>query len=115
MAYNADERGIRQLEMYGFARRDASNSVAIANRVFETRLRPVHRRGEDGRQRMYGEGELGRSAYVKDGRLDMRAVLEGFRRAFTQAFGPLVDHFPEKDERELFLLFLKPIINGTGN
>ena len=29
--------------------------------------------------------------------------------------GPLVDRFKEKDGRELFLLYLKPIINGTGN
>jgi len=27
----------------------------------------------------------------------------------------LVDRFKEKDGRELFLLYLKPIINGTGN
>ena len=116
MAYNADERGIQQLEMYGFARRDASNSLVIDNRVFETRLYDLFIAEEKmAGSRMYGEGELGRSTYVKDGRLDMRAVLEGFRRAFTQVFGPLVDRFPEKDGRELFLLFLKPIINGTGN
>ena len=29
--------------------------------------------------------------------------------------GPLEDKFKEKDGRELFLLYLKPIINGTGN
>lgn len=30
-------------------------------------------------------------------------------------FGPLGDRFKEKDGREQFLLYLKPIINGTGN
>lgn len=29
--------------------------------------------------------------------------------------GPLENKFREKDGRELFLLYLKPIINGTGN
>ena len=29
--------------------------------------------------------------------------------------GPLKDRFKEKDGREQFLLYLKPIINGTGN
>ena len=33
----------------------------------------------------------------------------------TQACGPLVDRFTERDGREQFLLYLKPIINGTGN
>jgi hypothetical protein len=30
-------------------------------------------------------------------------------------FGPLQERFKEKDGREQFLLYLKPIINGTGN
>lgn len=51
------------------------------------------------------------------GRLDMRAVLEGFRRAYVEVFGPPEDgeRFCEDEGRKQFLLFLKPIINGTGN
>ena len=45
----------------------------------------------------------------------MRKVLERFIATYTQIFGPLEDRFKEKDGRELFLLYLKPIINGTGN
>lgn len=44
----------------------------------------------------------------------MTAVLNGFIRTYNQVFGPLEDRFKEKDGRELFLLYLKPIINGTG-
>ena len=45
----------------------------------------------------------------------MVAVLNGFIETYTQVFGPLTDKFKEKDGREYFLLYLKPIINGTGN
>ena len=45
----------------------------------------------------------------------MYAVLTGFIETYTQVFGPLEDKFKERDGREYFLLYLKPIINGTGN
>ena len=50
-------------------------------------------------------------------RLDMRAVLEGFRRTYTEVYGPIEEggRFRERDGRELFLMYLKTIINGTGN
>lgn len=107
---------IAQLEMYGFVTRRPSGEVTIANRIFETLLYDLFIledkiAGSD----VYEKGELGRSRFVRGGRLDMCEVLEGFRHAFTEVFGPLQDRFPEKDGRELFLLYLKPIINGTGN
>ena len=41
---------------------------------------------------------------------------EGIGNAgFAEVCGPLVDRFKEKNGREQFLLYLKPIINGTGN
>ena len=47
----------------------------------------------------------------------MRAVLEGFRRTYTEVYGPIEEggRFRERDGRELFLMYLKTIINGTGN
>lgn len=45
----------------------------------------------------------------------MKAVLNGFIKTYTKIFGPLEEQFKEKDGRELFLLYIKPIINGTGN
>ena len=35
--------------------------------------------------------------------------------AYKQVFGELEERFKEKDGREMFLLFVKPIINGVGN
>ena len=45
----------------------------------------------------------------------MRRIMERFIDTYTEVFGPMKDRFKEKDGRELFLLYLKPIINGTGN
>jgi hypothetical protein len=45
----------------------------------------------------------------------MRLILQGFMNTYTEVFRPLEEKFMEKDGREQFLLYLKPIINGTGN
>ena len=61
------------------------------------------------------EGQLERNKFVEDGKLNMRLILDSFIKTYTQVCGPLQDKFKEKDGREQFLLYVKPIINGTGN
>ena len=58
---------------------------------------------------------MAKNRFVTDGKLNMRMILEGFKDTYTEVFGPLKEKFKEKDGREQFLLYLKPIINGTGN
>ncbi len=116
LPYSTLQDDIAQLEMYGFVARGQGNQVTVANRIFETLLYDLFiledkLAGSD----VYEGGELGRSRFVRSGHLDMREILEGFRQTYTEVFGPLTERFPEKDGRELFLLYLKPIINGTGN
>ena len=114
-AFNPYQEEIAQLAMHGFVR-DNGGRLAVSNRVFETLLYNLFLSDEElAGSRLSDAGELGRNRFVRNGRLDMRAILEGFRRTYEQVFGPLVDRFPERDGRELFLLYLKPIINGTGN
>ena len=114
-AYSPDQEEMSQLVMYGFVKEDGGR-IRVANRLFETRLYNLFLSDEELRgSRLSSEGDLARSRFVQGGRLNMREVLEGFRRTYDQVFGPLVDRFPEKDGRELFLLYLKPVINGTGN
>ena len=45
----------------------------------------------------------------------MRLIMERFIETYTEVVGPLKERFKEKDGREQFLLYLKSIINGTGN
>ena len=53
--------------------------------------------------------------FLKDCKLNMPRILEQFKEIYIEVCGPLVDRFKEKDGREQFLLYLKPIINGAGN
>ena len=63
----------------------------------------------------YNSGELEKKRFIKDGKLDMPAIFLGFIKTYNQVVEKLVDRFKEEEGREFFLLYLKPIINGTGN
>ena len=115
LAWNAQQDAIVQLQMYGLIRND-HNTVRIANRIFETMLYNLFLSDEELKNNTFSkEGEYAKNQFVKNGRLDMRLILQRFIETYTQVCGPLKDRFKEKDGRELFLLYLKPIINGTGN
>lgn len=115
LSFNVDQPEIAQMQMYGFIQNE-NNAAKIANRIFETRLYNYFiSEGEFKESTFYKEGQLGANRFVKDGKLDMRLIMERFIATYEQVCGPLVDKFKEKDGREQFLLFLKPIINGTGN
>ncbi|MBE5870552.1 MAG: hypothetical protein E7294_04745 [Lachnospiraceae bacterium] len=115
IAYNAQQDEIVQMQMYGMIRND-HNTVRVANRIFETMLYNLFLFEEELKNNVFSRaGDLGRNRFVIDGRLQMRAILQGFIDTFTETFGPLEERFREKDGREYFLLYLKQIINGTGN
>ena len=113
--WNAQQDAIDQMQMYGLVRQDY-NTVKIANRIFETLLYNLFISDEELKSNVFfKEGQLAKNQFVEDGKLNMRRILERFIETYTEVCGPLVDKFKEKDGRELFLLYLKPIINGTGN
>ena len=114
-AYNAQQEYISQMHMYGFVYND-SGSLRISNRIFETLLYNLFLSDEELRNNaFYSEGSLEKNMFVSNGILNIPLVMERFIRTYTEIYGPLEDRFSEKDGRELFLLYLKPIINGTGN
>ncbi len=115
ITYNPDQEELVQLEAYGFIKNE-NNAVTISNRLFETRLYNLFLSEEEiDNNSFYKEGSLAKNIFVKDGVLDMPLILDHFIKTYTQVLGPLKDKFQEKDGRELFLLYIKPIINGTGN
>ena len=115
LTWNAQQDSIVQMQMYGLIRND-HNTVRIANRIFETMLYNLFLSDEELKSNVFSrEGELAKNQFVKDSKLDMCLILKRFIDTYTEICGPLVDRFKEKDGRELFLLYLKPIINGTGN
>lgn len=115
LAWNAQQDAIVQMQMYGLIRND-HNTVRIANRIFETMLYNLFLSDEELKANVFSrEGGLAKNMFIQDGKLNMRLILEKFIETYTQVFGPLEEKFKEKDGREQFLLYLKPIINGTGN
>ena len=115
LTWSPDNREIVQMEMYGLIQND-HNNVRIANRIFETRLYNLFLSEEELKNNVFSrEGELAKSIFIDDGKLNMRLIMEHFIKTYTEICGPLKERFKEKDGRELFLLYLKPIINGTGN
>ena len=104
-----------QLQMFGLIRNDRG-SVRVANRIFETMLYNLFLSEEELKRNVFSrEGDFAKNRFVSGGKLNMRLILEKFIETYIQVFGPLKDRFKEKDGREQFLLYLKPIINGTGN
>ena len=115
LAWNAQQNAIVQMQMYGLIRND-HNTVRIANRIFETMLYNLFLSDEELKNNIFArEGDLAKSQFISDGKLNMRLILDRFIVTYTQINGPLTDRFKEKDGREQFLLYLRPIINGTGN
>ena len=115
LPFNTDQDEIAQMYLYGFIRND-NGTARIDNRIFETRLYNYYLSDDELKNNIFTrEGQLAANQFVTDNKLNMVLIMERFINTYTQVFGPLEDKFKEKDGRELFLLYLRPIINGTGN
>ena len=112
--FNRDEKAINIGVMFGFLK-DMGGRVVVANRIFEMRLLNLFVTREAIRSEIYAKGEGDRNQFVRDGRLDMDAVMQKFVEYFSDIWSKNDEEFVEKYERKFFLLYLKPIINGTGN
>lgn len=100
--------------MFGFLK-EKENQVVVANRIFEMRMLNMFIAEEASDSGMFSFGESSKNQFVKDNRLDMERVLQKFVEHFTDVYGDNDEKFVETYGRKFFLLYLKPIINGTGN
>jgi hypothetical protein len=115
ISYNPDDSVIKLAMMYGFVK-EQEGSVVIANRIFETRLYNAILTAKKMQETsIYRAGEFDKNQFIENGRLNMERILEKFIQHFNDIYGNQPDKFKEDDGRKLFLLYLRPIINGTGN
>ena len=114
ITYNPDNPIIDMAAMFGFIRNENSR-LAVANRIFEVRIYNFFLSEEEVNSRIYIEGSIEKSRFIKEGRLNMRLVLERFVACWEELYRQEDEPFIEKNGRKFFLLFLRPIINGTGN
>ena len=100
--------------MFGFLK-DNQGQVAISNRIFEIWFYNLFIAEEAIRSSTYDAGERDKNQFVQNGRLDMDLVLMKFVQHFTESFGDSTESFVEENGRKLFLLYIRPLINGSGN
>lgn len=112
--YNPLNRAIETAEMLGFIR-NSGGSASISNRIFETVLYNYFLSEELVTSRVYDAGIQEKNQFIVDGHLNMRLVLERFAVHFNDLYSDQDETFLEEAGRRYFLLYLKPIINGTGN
>lgn len=115
IAYNVDNIAIQDARMFGFVK--VENSVVLlANRIFEMRLYNKFLLDfKEQNSEIYSESSRQKNQYVIDGYLNVRRVLEKFVETFDALYGNQNESFLEDTGRKYFMLFLQPIINGTGN
>lgn len=89
--------------------------ITVANRIFEMGLLDKFITEEASQSEAFRYGQQDREQFIKGTRLDMELVLERFVECFTDLYGDNDERFVEAYGRKLFLLYLKPIINGVGN
>ena len=113
--YNPDNIPSMDGEMYGFIRND-DGALAITNRIFETRLYNYFLSVTELKEsRISQAGANERAQFVEGGRLNMERLLRHYVSIFDDIYEGHADRFDEAEGRRRFLLFLRPVINGTGN
>lgn len=109
-----DEKYLQIGLMFNFLKNN-NGSVAIACRLMETRLYNMFI-GEEETTAIFSQGQIDKSQFIHDGRIDMRRLIERFSIHFNEIYRPgNDDKFVEDNGRKIFLTYLRPIINGVGN
>lgn len=100
--------------MFGFLKEEDAQ-VVVSNRIFEMEFLNMFIAEEAIQSDAFRYGQRDRNQFVQNARLNMELVLEKFVEHFADIYGDNDEKFIEEYGRKFFLLYLKPIINGTGN
>lgn len=114
VSFNYYDRDINIAAMFNFVKDDQGSAV-VSCRIFETWLYNLFISNDKGLS-IYQQGESDKNHFVHDGYIDMRHLLERFCIHFNEIYRPGHDDaFVENNGRQIFLTYLRPIINGVGN
>ncbi|MDE6606861.1 MAG: hypothetical protein K2K54_03785 [Lachnospiraceae bacterium] len=112
--YQVYDQSVDIGSMFGFIV-DKQGEAAVANRIFETQLYNyfiVEALKQNDRQR---ELIPEKSQFIENDSLNMDKVMRKFFEYYTSLIDKDDADFVENQGRKLFLMFLRPIINGIGN
>ena len=114
VSFNYYDRDINIAAMFNFVKDDQCSAV-VSCRIFETWLYNLFISNDKGLS-TYQQGESDKNHFVHDGYIDMRHLLERFCIHFNEIYRPGHDGaFVENNGRQIFITYLRPIINGVGN
>lgn len=99
---------------FGFLK-DDHGIVAVSNRIFETQLYNLFLSEMAINDAMYVAAVSDRNQFIVSGMLQMDLIMKKFYEHYEEIYSDNDQKFVEENGRKLFLLYLKPIINGTGN
>ncbi len=114
ITYNTDNYVIDIASMFGFVK-NVQGILTVSNRVFEIRLYNLFLSEEENENQMFLAGITEKNQFIQNGRLNMREILRKFVVHWEDLYNTMDEKFIEDNGRKFFLLYLKPIINGTGN
>lgn len=112
--YNPDSQAFDIGTMFGFLK-ESEGMAVIANRMFEMRMYNYFLSEDMLKQLEYSPPAFEKNQFIKEGMLDMDLVMQKFLEYYTDVWQGSGERFLEENGRRLFLLFLRPIINGVGN
>ena len=113
-SFNTYYKHIEIAAMFNYIK-DVNGKVAVFNRILETWLYNLFMVEEQIGIRIYDQGSIDKSQFVENGILKMDKILERFAVHFNDIYGGENLKFKEEEGRRFFMLYIKPIINGTGN
>lgn len=113
-SFNRDNYLINLGVTFGFLK-EREGSVAISNRIFETKMYDLFLSEMSVNSAIYSVADKDKNQYIVSGMLQMDLVLKKFCEHFSEIYADCDAEFVEQQGRKMFLLYLKPIINGTGN
>jgi hypothetical protein len=112
-AYVLSNKIINIGTMFGFIK-NYNNIVAVSNRIFEIYLYNYYLSNSQ-TNKLYTTASSEQKQFINNDKLDMKLILEKFVSHFNEIYNDKDMKFIEEYGRKLFLLYLRPIINGIGN
>ncbi len=115
IVYNVFDHAVDIAMMFGFVRKKDGN-VVVANRIFEILLYNYFLTSAASQNtKIFKAASENKSQFIRNGHLNMELVLQKFVEHYDSVYEDSAEKFDEDEGRRRFLLYLRPIINGTGN
>lgn len=101
-------------KMLGFME-DKEGIAAVSNRIFEMQLYSYFLAEEFSKNLVLDSQIPDKNQFIQNGMLDMDMVMCKFYEYYNSLYRQEDEKFVEEHGRKMFLIYLKPIINGIGN